>query len=36
MAEIIFTYDTMPTIIQCKKEDSLLEICKKYTDKIEN
>ena len=31
-----FNYNGQTTFIQCKKEDSLLEICKKYTDKTEN
>ena len=35
MAKIIFIYDTIPTIVQCSKEDKMRDICLKYSSKID-
>ena len=34
MAEIIFTYNTIPTSIQCQKNESMKEICQRFADKV--
>ena len=34
MAEIIFTYNTIPTIIQCEKYESMKDICQRFAYKI--
>ena len=34
MAEIIFTYNTIPTSIQCKKNESMKEICQRFANKV--
>ena len=34
MAEVIFEYKGIKTIIQCLKEDKINDICLKFTSKI--
>ena len=35
MSKIIFIYDTIPTIVQCSKEDKMRDICLKYSSEID-
>ena len=34
MAEVVFSYQSLPTIIQCSQEDSMRFICSKFANKI--
>ena len=35
MAEIIFTYNTIPTVIPCNKNESMKEICQRFANKVQ-
>ena len=35
MAEVIFKYNGIDTIIQCTIEDKMKDICKKFTIKVQ-
>ena len=34
MAEIIFTYNTLPTVIPCKKNECMKDICQRFANKV--
>ena len=34
MAEIIFTYNTIPTIIPCNIDENMKEICQRFSNKV--
>jgi len=35
MAEIIFTYNTIPTVIPCNKNEFMKEICQRFANKVQ-
>ena len=34
MSEIIFTFNTIPTIIPCNKDENIKEVCQRFSSKV--